>query len=69
MKKYKIKPFTLIELLMVISIIGILASLLLPSLQMAKQDAYKISCMNNLKQMGIQFQVYTDQNDGFFTPH
>lgn len=64
-----LKPFTLVELLAVISIISILSSILLPSLQMAKKDAYKISCMNNLKQMGLQFQVYTDNNEGYYPPH
>ena len=61
--------FTLIELLTVLGIIAILASLLLPALKMAKWEAYKISCINNLKQLGIQFQVYTDANDGYYPPH
>ena len=61
--------FTLIELLTVLAIISILASMLMPALHLAKQEAYKASCINNLKQMGIQFQVYTDGNDGFYPPH
>lgn len=66
-----IKPnkFTLVELLTVISIIGILASIMLPTLQRAKYNAYQISCVNNLKQMGLQFQIYTDNNNGFYPPH
>ena len=69
MKLTKQKAFTLIELLTVLAIISILASLLLPALRLAKQEAYKTSCINNLKQMGIQFQVYTDANWGYYPPH
>ena len=60
------KTFTLIELLVVIAIIAILAALLLPALQKAKEAAKKITCTNNLKQIGLASSQYINDYDGYF---
>src|SRR5580658_828176 len=60
--------FTLIELLVVIAIIAILASMLLPTLGMAKQAGQRMACLNNQKQLGFAHTMYGSDNSSFFPP-
>lgn len=65
-KPFKYNDFTLIELMIVVSIIMILASLLLPALTQARQMAYQSVCAGNMKQIYTAFSLYVDDNNGHF---
>ncbi|MCM8531061.1 MAG: type II secretion system GspH family protein [Lentisphaeraceae bacterium] len=62
------KKFTLIELLVVIAIIGILGSMLLPSLQNARRASYSAVCVSNIRQLGVWSMIFADEHDGIL-PH
>ena len=61
----RLKPagFTLVEMLVVIGIISTLAALLLPALSAAKMRAYRIVCINNLRQVGLGFHMFLHDHD------
>jgi prepilin-type processing-associated H-X9-DG protein len=58
--------FTVVELLVVMAIIAILVSILVPSLQSAKQKAGRIKCTSNLRQIGLAVEYYKDDNEQFY---
>jgi prepilin-type N-terminal cleavage/methylation domain-containing protein/prepilin-type processing-associated H-X9-DG protein len=62
------RAFTLLELLIVLSILGLLAGLLFPALSRAKHKAQAIICLGNLKQWGVATCLYTTDNDDFLPP-
>lgn len=65
----QMKKFTLIELLVVVAIIGILVSMLMPSLSKAREKALVALCINNHKQLGLAYNMYTDDYDGTVVYH
>ena len=62
----KPKGFTLIELLVVIAVIAMLLAILLPALQKAKELAKRVACGSNLRQLAFAWDLYLDDNEGYF---
>ncbi len=58
------KGFTLIELLVVIAVIALLPGILLPSLQHVRECARIVVCSSQLRQFGLSFHLYIDDNEG-----
>ena len=61
--------FTLIELLVVISILALLMSILVPSLVMAREQAKRVVCRSNVRQLALATRMYADENDEWLMPH
>ncbi|MHC4435583.1 MAG: type II secretion system protein [Planctomycetota bacterium] len=59
----RLRAFTLIELLVVIAIIALLMAILMPTLKRAREQGQRAVCLGNLKQLGLAWILYADDND------
>src|SRR5580698_6309958 len=67
--KHQIRAFTLVELLVVIAVIAILAAILLPVLDKARQRSQTADCLNNMKQLQACYRMYVDDNNDYLPPN
>jgi prepilin-type N-terminal cleavage/methylation domain-containing protein/prepilin-type processing-associated H-X9-DG protein len=67
--KHEVQAFTLVELLVVIAVIAILAAILLPVLDKAKQRSQTTACLNNMKQLQLSYRMYVDDNNDYLPPN
>ncbi|NLX04099.1 MAG: DUF1559 domain-containing protein [Phycisphaerae bacterium] len=65
MHSRSVKSFTLIELLVVVAIVAVLVSILLPALSVAREKGRQVSCLSNLKQIGVMLFLYADDHSGW----
>ncbi len=63
------RAFTLVELLVVISIVALLVAMLLPALNKAREAANQVTCMSNLRQIGMAFGIYANEYDNYVLPY
>lgn len=68
MRSIKKSGFTLVELLVVIGIISVLVAVLLPALNKARQSAQTVTCMSNMRQIGLAIAIYVNDNNGYIPP-